>query len=137
MLLALCLICCSAPKQANKTAAVDNAKIEKNKQIAALNEVGETVRDAQSVEKYGRGMTSYRRAFDAESRRACNIVMENNQKDLANLETRIKNLPENYQEQLAPIIPALNECISCSKNAMDGCVKARADINKIIKQIYP
>ncbi len=137
MLSALFFVSCSAVSQPNKPVTIDNAKIEKNKQIAVLKEVSETVRDAQSLEKIGRNMNSYRLAFDAESRRICNVVMENNRPELVNLEARIKNLPSSYQNQLTPIIPDLSECVSCSKKATDSCVKARASINKIIKEIYP
>ncbi len=82
-------------------------------------------------------MNSYRLALDAESKRTCNVVMEDNRREIADLETKIKNLPGIYHEQLTSIIPDLNECVSCSKNAMDSCVKARASVNKIIKEIYP
>jgi hypothetical protein len=137
VLSALFFISCSAASQPSKLVTIDPAKIEKNKQTALLNEVGETVRDAQSIEKLGRNMDSYRLAGDAASKQTCNNVMADNQQDLAKLETRIKNLPGNYKDQLTALIPDLNECISCSKKAMPSCVKARASINQIIKEIYP
>jgi hypothetical protein len=137
LLFALLFVSCSTASQPNKSATPDNTKIERNKQTAILNEVGETVRDAQSIEKLGRNMDSYRLALDAESKRTCNTVMEDNRRELADLEARIKHLPGSYQDQLTAIVPDLNECVSCSKNAMDSCVKARASVNKIIKEIYP
>jgi hypothetical protein len=95
------------------------------------------LQDAQKVEKLGRNMNSYRLGTDAESKRICNVVSEENRAGIADLETRIKNLPDNYKEQLYPIIIDLNECVSCSKKAVDSCVKARASINKMIKEVYP
>ncbi len=136
-LFALFFIACSAAPPANKPAIPNGAIIEKNKQTALLNEVSETVRDAQSIEKLGRNMDSYRLALDAESRRVCNVVMEGNQREIIDFEARIKNLPGGYKDQLAEIIPDLNECVSCSKKAIDSCIKARASINKMIKEIYP
>ena len=137
ILFAFFFIACSTVPPADKPAAANKAIIEKNKQIALLNEVGKIVRDAQSVEKLGRNMNSYRLGFDAESKRICNVVSEENRGGVVDLETRIKNLPDNYKDQLFPIIPDLNECVSCSKKAVDSCVKARASINKMIKELYP
>lgn len=122
---------------ANKPVIADSAKIEKNKQTAVLNEVGATMRTAQSIEKLGRDMNSYRLAGDAESRRTCNLLMEDRRREIADLETKIKNLPENFHSQLTPILADLNECVSCSKQAKESCVKARASTNKVIKEIYP
>ncbi len=136
-LFALFFIACSAAPPTDKPAIPNGAIIEKNKQTVLLNEVGETVRDAQSIEKLGRNMDSYRLALDAESRRVCNVVMEENRREIIDLEARIKNLPGSYKDQLTEIIPDLNECISCSKKAVDSCIKARASINKMIKEIYP
>ncbi len=137
ILTALFFISCAAAPKADKPKVPDNVKIEKNKQTAVLNEVGATVRDAQSIEKLGRNMNSYRLAIDAASRRACDVVMEDNQREIVNLEARIKNLPDNFKDELTSIVPDLNECVSCAKNAMDGCIKARASINNLIKEIYP
>ncbi len=137
MLSAVFFIACSATPRVDKPITPNEAIIEKNKQITLLNEVGETVRDAQSIEKLGRNMDSYRLALDAESKRVCNVVMEENRQEVINLEARIKNLPASYKDQLTLIIPNLNECVSCSKKAMDSCVEARASINKMIKEIYP
>jgi len=63
--------------------------------------------------------------------------MEDGRRDLTEIENKINSLPETYIAQLMPIIGELNECISCSKKAMDGCKKARASINDSIKQIFP
>lgn len=131
-----CIACAAAPK-ADKPKVADSAIAEKNKQIAVLNEVGAITRDAQATEKVGRNMKSYRIFFDAASRRECNLVMEHNQRDVADLEARINKLTDDYKTRLTPLIPDLNECVSCSKNAVDACVRARASINQIIKEIYP
>ncbi len=131
------IACSSAVSTTVKPAIANEAIIEKNKQTAVLNEVGATVREAQSIEKLGRNMESYRLALDAETKRACNTVSEDNQRELANLENRINSLPGNYKDQLISIVPDLNQCVTCAKNAMESCVKARASINTMIKEIYP
>lgn len=133
------LACSNAPT-ANKSVVSDAAKIEKieqNKQTAILNEVGAVMRDAQSLEKLGRDMNSYRLAADAESRRTCLALTEDRRRETTALEIRIKNLPANYNAQLTPILADLNDCVSCSKQAKISCVKARASINQTIKEIYP
>jgi hypothetical protein len=130
-------IACSAAPRANKPEAQNKAIIEKNKQINLLNDVGKILQDAQKVEKLGRNMDSYRLGTDAESKRICNVVSDENRAGVVDLETRIKNLSDNYKEQLSPIITDLNDCVSCSKKAVDSCVKARASINKMIKEVYP
>ena len=130
-------IACSAAPKVDKSAAQNKAIIEKNKQINLLNDVGKILRDAQAAEKLGRNMDSYRLGTDAESKRICNVVSEENRTGVVDLETRTKNLPDNYKEQLSPIIADLNECVSCSKKAVDSCIKARASINKMIKEVYP
>jgi len=137
MLSALFFISCSAASQPNKSVIVDSAKIEKNKQTAIRNEVSEITRESQYLERIGRDMDSYRLAQDAESRRTCNALMEDRRREIADLEARIKNLPDNYNVQLTPIIADLNQCVSCSKKAMDSCVKTRASVNKAIKEIFP
>lgn len=138
-LTALFFISCAAPTKVSVDAPKipDNVILEKNKQTAVLNEVGSILRDSQAIEKVGRNMKSYRIYFDAKSRRECGVVMEYNQRDVTALETRINKLTDNYKNQLAPLIPDLNECVSCSKTAQDACVKARASANQIIKEIYP
>jgi hypothetical protein len=130
-------IACSASSKVGKPANQNKALIEKNKQINLLNDVSKILRDAQSAEKLGRNMESYRLGTDAESKRICNVVSEENRAGVIDLEARIKNLPDNYKEQLSPIITDLNECVSCAKKAVDSCIKARALINKLIKEVYP
>jgi hypothetical protein len=130
-------IACSAAPKNDKPAAQNKAIIEKNKQINLLNDVSKILRDAQSAEKLGRNMNSYRLGTDAESKRICNVVSGENRAGVVDLEARTKNLPDNYKEQLFPIIADLNECVSCSKKAVDSCIKARASINKMIKEVYP
>lgn len=138
ILFALFLFSCAAPAPTpRKTAAPDPAKIEKNKETALLNEVGEVVRALQSLEKLGRNMDAYRFAPGAEDRRTCRQLMEDRRREISDLEIRIKNLPENYNAQLIPQLADLNQCVSCSKQATESCVKARASINKTIKEIYP
>ncbi len=128
--------CAAAPKIDTPKAA-ESAIIEKNKEIASLNEVGAIVRDAQAIEKVGRNMKPYRIVYNDASRRECNVVMEYNQHDVAALEARVNKLTGDYKNKLTTLIPDLNECVSCAKNAADACVKARASINQIIKEVYP
>ena len=137
MLFTFFLMSCSAASPPSKPAIPDATKIEKNKQTALLNEVNEIVRAAQSLEKLGRNMDAYRLAPDVESQRTCNLLIEDRRREIADLEARIKNLPSNYNEQLTPLLADLNQCVSCSKQANENCVKARASINKTIKEIYP
>ncbi|MCA1625213.1 MAG: hypothetical protein LC768_12545 [Acidobacteria bacterium] len=136
MLSALFFISCSAAPD-NPVTTAAGAKIEKNKQTAIKNEVSEITRESQYLERIGRDMDSYRLAKDAESHRTCTALMEDRGKEIADLEARIKNLPDNYNNQLTPIIIDLRECVSCSKTAMESCVKTRASINKAIKEIFP
>ena len=137
MLFAVFFLSCSTVQQPNKPAAADSEKIEKNKQIAVLNEVGEITRAAQSLEHLGRDMNSYRLAPDAESRRTCSKLTEDRRLEIADLETKIKKLPAEYGDRLTSILPDLTDCVACSPKAMNGCVKARASINKTIKETFP
>ena len=137
ILSALFFISCAAASQPGKRLVVDSAKIERNKQTAIRNEVSEIMREGQYLERIGRDMDSYRLAQDAESRRTCDTLMEDRRKEIADLEARIKKLPASYNDQLTPIIADLSQCVSCSKDAMENCVKTRATINKAIKEIYP
>lgn len=138
ILFALFFIACSKTSPVDEaTVANKKAIIEKNKQTDLLNDVGKILRDAQSVEKLGRNMNSYRIGLDAESGRICNTVSEENRRGITDLETRINNLPDSYKDQIFPIVTDLNECVSCSKKAVESCVKARASVNKMIKEIYP
>lgn len=81
-------------------------------------------------------MDSYRALPGAEGARQCAAVMDDQRKQTANLEARVKNLPENYNARLMPIIGELNDCVSCAKQAIEGCKKARASINQAIEEIY-
>jgi len=119
----------------------DNAKAANikanNEETALTNEVSAITRTAQKLEKQGRGLEIYRNSKKVEALRECRIIAEGNRKEISDLEVRIQKLADNYKSQLAPLIPDLNECGACSPKAMDGCVKARASINKAIKEIYP
>jgi len=117
--------------------AVNEQKREKNKQIALKNEVTEVTRLAQKIEQHGRDMQPYREASDAESARQCNVIVEERRKDITDLETRIKTLPDDYKNKWLPIIAELNECVSCAKKPLDDCKKARASVNQAIKELYP
>ncbi len=128
-------ISCSDNRQANN-ALNENIKV-KNKEIAAANEVSSITREAQKLEKQGRDMEIFRQRDNPENVRECNAAMEERQKETKDLEARIKNLPENYNNLLMPLLADLNECVSCSKKAKDSCVKSRASINEVIKKFYP
>lgn len=131
------LISCADKPNANQSSAQVNAIIEKNRQTSELNEVSALTRTAQRLEGYGREMDSYRRAPDAERQQTCNRLMEDGKRDLAEMQTKINNLPEKYTAQFTSITGDLNECVSCSKKAMESCKKARASINETIKQTFP
>ncbi len=138
ILSALFFISCSATvPPPTKSPVPDATKLEKNKETVLLNEVSEIVRTAQSLEKLGRNMDAYRLAPDVESRRTCNLLMEDRRREIADLEARIKNLPGTYNDRLTPLLADVNRCVSCSKQANESCIKARASINKTIKEIYP
>lgn len=128
-------VSCSGKPEANNAAAENRQA--KNKQIAVTNEVSALTRLAQNLEKQGRGMEIYRQANNAENKRECNAAMEDGQKQIQDFEARTNNLPDNFKTQLTPILADLKECVSCSKNAMDACVKSRATINKVIKELFP
>ncbi len=129
-------VSCANQSQADKSGAATVANTEKNKQIALKNEITEITRVAQKIERQGRAMDSYRALPGAEGARQCAAVMDDRRKQTADLEARIKNLPENYHVRLTPIIGELNDCVSCAKQAIDGCKKARASINQAIEELY-
>jgi len=137
LLIILVFTSCSQNPPAKKPAVVDNAKIEKNKQTVLLNEVSELTRAAQRLEKQGREMDSYRSASGAESMRWCNVLTEDRRREVNDLEAKIKNLPDSFSIRLTSILPDLSECVSCSKKAMSSCVKTRAAINGLIKELFP
>jgi len=111
--------------------------IAKNKQTSVINEITLITQAAQKIEKEGRGMELYRNSPKAESQRECNSVMESEQKDIQNLADRIAKLPEEKSVILMPIPETLNQCVACTKTAMESCVKARASINEAIKKLFP
>jgi hypothetical protein len=129
-------ISCSVQRQANQPGAANIADTEKNKQIAAKNEVTEITRAAQKIEQHGRAMDTYRAMPGADGARQCASVMDDERKQIADLEARMKNLPETYHARLLPIIGELNECVACADKAIESCKKARASINQAIKEIY-
>ena len=129
-------VSCAVQPQANKPGAANVANTEKNRQIALKNEVTEITRFAQKIEQQGRAMDPYRAMPGADGTRQCAAVMDDQLKQTESLAARIKNLPENYNARLTPIIGELNECVSCAKQAFEGCKKARASINQAIKEIY-
>lgn len=126
---------CSGSKQANN--AADENKKARNKEVAVKNEVTELTRLAQKLEQQGRGMDLLRKVKNPQSQSECAAQMEDAQKQLKDFEARVNNLPDNYKAQLTSITDDLNECIICSKTSTESCVKARASINKTIKEIYP
>ncbi len=135
ILLSIFFVSC-ATKPPIDNAVNENVK-EKNKETAVKNEVTKITRFAQAIEQQGRDLQSYREAFDAESSRQCNQIVEEIRKQTADLEIRMNNLSENYKKRLLPIVGELNECVSCAKESLDDCKKARASINQAIKELYP
>ena len=135
LLIVIFIAACSDKPQANN--AADENRRARNKETAAKNEVTEITRHLQKLEQKGRGMEIFRQANNAANDRECGIAMEEAQKQSADLETRIKNLPENFQLKLLPIIGDAAACASCADAAMDSCKKARASVNQAIKEIYP
>lgn len=147
--LAFLLAACSnaggnnAAQPENKVAGVGNNNAnaaelsEKNKRIAFRNEATRATETAQMLEKQGRQMESYRLAADAETARECKAVEANFQREVKDLETKIKSLPDPFDASLTPIMQDLKACVSCSKQAaMPACVKARASINDAIKEMF-
>jgi len=55
---------------------------EKNKQIAAKNQVTEMTRLAQKIEQHGRDLQPYRETSSDESSRQCDQILEERRKDL-------------------------------------------------------
>ena len=122
------------PRQSDEEREIIKAR---NEEIALKNEVSAITLDAQKLEKKGRGMEIFRQAKNAENDRECQSAMEEAQKESKDLDARIAKMPDQYKKSFAPIFPDLTECVSCSKTAMESCVKARASINKAIKELYP
>lgn len=125
----------------NKTAVGgngNNAELsEKNKRIALKNEVVRATEAAQTLEKQGRQMESYRLANDAESARQCKAVEADLQRQAKDLEAKMKSFPDPFGASLTSVAPDLHACVSCAKRAaMPACVNARASINKAIKEIF-
>lgn len=136
---ALLFISCSGGGGGTSQPVADAGKptSEKNKQIASKNEAVQVTQAAQDLEKQGRQMESYRLANDAGSARQCGAVKEDLQGEVRELEIKINNLPGQFNNALKPIVNDLNACVSCSKTtALASCVKARASINKAIKEIF-
>lgn len=82
-------------------------------------------------------MEMYRTADDSQARRNCAGLSEMRMRDVAELETKIKSLPDNFSARLTPLIADLKPRVSCAKKAIDGCVKTRAELNQMIKETYP
>lgn len=119
----------------------DNAKAAnikaKNEELALSNEVSAITRAAQKLENTGRGLEILRNSKKPEAQRECVALVETGQKEIADLDVRIQKMPDKFKIPLAPLIPDLNGCVACSKNASEFCVNARASINKAIKELYP
>ena len=127
---------CSAEKPRQSDEERENIKA-RNEEIALKNELSDITLNAQKLEKKGRAMEIFRQANNAQNDRECAAAMEEAQKETNELDARIAKLPDIYKKPLAPVIPDLTDCVSCSKTAMESCVKARASINKAIKDLYP
>ncbi len=137
LLTILTFVGCSGGETANAPDANRERIIAKNQETAARNEASLITQAAQKIEKDGRALETYRRAGNAASLRECSALMADQQQQVRTLADRIAKLPESSQMPLAPITGDLNECVSCAKTAMESCVKARASINKAIKQMFP
>lgn len=124
----------SAPPE--NVAAKNKQTVAERGKIATLNEVTQITQAIQKLEKQGRDVENLRQAADAESRRQCNIAMEDRQRQTNELDARAQQLASPFNAQLSPIIADLNVCVSCAKNAMESCVKTRAAVNQAIKEIY-
>ena len=135
ILASILFVSCANPPPVDNTAK-ENLK-EKNKETAAKNEIIKIINLAQQIEMQGRGLRLFREYPKAESMRQCNLIVEEKRKQTADLETRIKDLTENDINKLMPIIGELNDCLSCAKDTLDNCKKARASINQAIKETYP
>ena len=138
LLIIFLFISCSGNKPQNDEQAAKNEQIKaKNKRTAAVNEATQITQTAQKLEKEGRGMDVYRKSAKSESQRECSAIMATEQKQISELDERIRKLPEPFNAQLTPITADLNACVSCAKNAVESCVKSRATINGVIKQLFP
>lgn len=126
--------CANSPPVDNT--AKENLKA-KNKETSAKNEITKIVTIAQQIELQGRDLRLFRESPNAESMRQCNVIVEEKRQQTADLETRIKNLTENDINKLMPIIGELNDCLSCTKDTLNACKKARQSINQAIKETYP
>ena len=133
----LFISCSGSNPQSDEQAAKNEAIKAKNKHTAAANEATQITLTAQRLEKEGRAMDLYRNSAKSASQRECNSVMEDQQKQVKDLNDRIQKLPDPFNTQLTPIIGDLNVCVSCAKDAMESCVKSRATINGAIKQLFP
>lgn len=130
---------CADPEaeKAKQAGSLANEQIkEKNKLTAAKNEAVEITKLAQKLEQNGRDLQPYRESADAESARQCNAAVEARGAEITDLETRVNKLPETYKSKLSPVIGELRECVSCAKKGLDDCKKARASINRVIKEIF-
>ncbi len=132
----LFLMACGGGKPPVNQDKAANIKV-KNEQLALSNEVSTVTRTTQKLEKVGRGLETYRNSAKPEALRECNLMAEDNRREIADLDVKIQNFPDQYKILLAPIIPDLNQCVACTKTASDSCVKTRASINKAIKELYP
>lgn len=126
--------CAQQPPTVNKA---DEARIAKNKQVAAINEVTQLTTLAQKLEKQGRGMEIYRQANNAINDRECQIAADDAQKQLQDFEARANLVADNYKTRLQPLAADLQICVSCADKALESCVKSRAAINQAIKEIFP
>ena len=135
ILASILFVSCANPLPIDNTAK-ENLK-EKNKETIAKNEITKIITLAQQIELQGRDLRLFRESPNAESIRQCNLIVEEKRKQTADLETRIKNLTENDTNKLMPIIGELNDCLSCTKDTLNTCKKARESINQAIKETYP
>lgn len=128
--------CSQTPLTTENAAPKINQTTAERQKIATINEVTQITQAIQKLEKLGRDMENLRQSSGAESRRQCGLAMENRQKQSSELDTRAKKLPNPFDAQLTPIIADLYACVSCTKGALESCVKTRASVNQAIKEIY-
>ena len=133
----LFLISCSQPASDN---ANENAKArlaEKNRETAARNEMVRMLETTQKLEQEGREMEIYRQYSSPINTAACAKVLAEKRVKMQEFQQKLEAMPENYKRKLVSIYEDLTKCVACDKTAIESCKKARANINQVIKEVFP